>query len=219
MRKSIQFALLLLFSCLAVVNGQKGKTTAEIKFEMISDEIDTSMSQTYITHAFTEGKQAIEMDLFGGMIWSRVISYEDQPENSRLYISAYGMNYEIIELTEEYLESGINIGNVSNAEEVTYDKKDKKKILGYKCYKANVKLNTGETNEYYITEKIQHPRGEVEGSEIVLKGYPLELKMIDETGSESMLKAVEVNEKIESDIFEEKEGYEQMTYEEFENMQ
>lgn len=219
MRKSVQFAILLLFGCLAVVNGQKGKTTAEIKFEMFSDEIDTTLGRTYITHAFTDGKQGIEMDLFDGMMWSRIVSYEEQPEKSRMYLSGYGMNYEITDLSEEYLESGINVGNLTNAEEVTYNKKDKKKILGYKCYKASLKLNTGQVNEYYITEKIQHPSGTGESGEIQLKGYPLELKMVDEEGAESRLKAIEVHEEIESDIFGEVDGYEQMTYEEFESMQ
>ena len=48
------------------------------------------------------------------------------------------MKYEIIEVGEEALKANKGFGDLENAIEVSYDKKDTKEIAGFKCYKREL---------------------------------------------------------------------------------
>ncbi|MBN1949988.1 MAG: hypothetical protein JXQ23_10095 [Clostridia bacterium] len=219
MKKIVLLTILLLIAGIMTVNGQKKISSSQIKFEMLSEGMDTSeMGHSFITHAFSTGRQVVDMNLLDGLMNSRIISDEENPDKSRMYIDAYGMKYLITNLSEEYVNNGINIGNLSNTVEITYDEKDKKKILGYKCYKVFLKMETGEVNECYITEKIAHPKGYIKALDENIKGYPLELILTDEGGGKTSLIAVDVQKEITAELFDDLEGYEEMTYEEFEQM-
>ncbi|MGW8123066.1 hypothetical protein ACV07N_10455 [Roseivirga echinicomitans] len=93
---------------------------------------------------------------------------------------------------------GIDIGKF---ESIKYDKRDTKVILGYECYRANLKLADGSEQVYYITEKIKASGYQHLGQNEGISGYPLEIQLIKDGSIDRVFKAVEIISGLPEDQF------------------
>ena len=161
---------------------------------------------------FDEKMQATDMNMMGGMMLMKTITPVGNLKDSKMTIEVMGMKYEIIEIGEEALKESKGIGNLENALEVSYDKKDTKEIAGFKCYKAIVKMNDGTTNDFYITEGIAVQ--DSKDAKVKLAGYPLQMKTTTQQGEMTMT-ATSFSKDLPKDCFSVGEGFTKVTMEEF----
>ena len=190
---------------------KKGSVT--YKMEMTgNDEASAMMGESTMAVHFDEKMQATDMNMMGGMMLMKTITPVGNLKDSKMTIEVMGMKYEIIEIGEEALKESKGIGNLENALEVSYDKKDTKEIAGFKCYKAIVKMNDGTTNDFYITEGIAVQ--DSKDAKVKLAGYPLQMKSTTQQGEMTMT-ATSFSKDLPKDCFSVGEGFTKVTMEEF----
>ncbi len=191
-----------------------------MKFEMSTDDNDSPelamMGGSTLDFYFTGKMQRMDMNMMGGLMRIQTIVPMENPKDAAILMDMMGQKYQIVELSEDDINSSNSFMNMDNVESVTYDEKDKKDIAGYSCYKANVKMGNGSTLKYYITEKIQPPAGIAKKDQLVLKGYPLEMIIDTGQGFEMVFKATEVLKEVPKGSFDIPSGYTKKTMEEFE---
>ena len=193
---------------------KKGSVT--YKMEMTgNDEASAMMGESTMAVHFDEKMQATDMNMMGGMMLMKTITPVGNLKDSKMTIEVMGMKYEIIEIGEEALKESKGIGNLENALEVSYDKKDTKEIAGFKCYKAIVKMNDGTTNDFYITEGIAVQ--DSKDAKVKLAGYPLQMKTTTQQGEMTMT-ATSFSKDLPKDCFSVGEGFTKVTMEEFQKL-
>lgn len=220
MKKIFQLTFLLLaFVALSVSTfAQKKIKEGVVKFEMSTDGQDDAMAMlggTTLDFYFNGKMQKMDMSMMGGLMRIQTIIPIENPKEAALLMDMMGQKYQIVELTEDDLNSSNNFMNMDEVNEVIYDEKDKKDIAGYPCYLAKVKMNNGMEMKYYITEKIQPPVGVKTKDQVKLKGYPLEMTIDTGQGIEMVFTAKEVSTQLEKGVFDIPEGYTKKTMEEF----
>ena len=210
----IVFATLLIAS--TSIQAQTALKKGSVTYKMNvsgNDEAAAMMGESTITIHFDEKNQATEMSMMGGMVLTKTITPTDNIKNSKMAIEARGMKYEISDAGEEASKSNNSIGNLDNAIEVVFDKKDTKEIVGFKCYKAKVKMNDGSITDFYITEAIA-PQQSSKEAKVKLSGYPLEIKITNDQ-SDITMTATSFAKEIPKDCFIIGDGYTKVTMEEF----
>lgn len=210
----IVFSLLLIssFAIQAQNTLKKGSVTYKISMSG-NDETAAMMGESTMSVHFDEKTQATDMNMMGGMMLMKTITPIANVKDAKMAIEVMGMKYEIIEVGEEALKANKGLGNLENAIDVTYDKKDTKEITGFKCYKATVKMNDGTSSVFYITDAIA-PQQSVKESKVKLAGYPLEIKVSTPQGNMTMT-ASSFSKELPKDCFTIGEGYTKITMEEF----
>ena len=210
----IAFAFILLAG--VSINAQTALKKGSVTYKMSltgNDEAAAMMGESTISVHFDEKNQATDMNMMGGMMMMKTITPIGNLKDSKMAIEVMGMKYEIIEVGEEALKANKGLGNLENALEVSYDKKDTKEIAGFKCYKATVKMNDGTKSTYYITEAIV-PQISATESKLKLAGYPLEITTQTAQG-EMVMKATKFSKEVPAEAFKVGEGYTKTTMEEF----
>lgn len=208
--KKITFLLLAFTSTAFYAQVKTGVITYDMT--MSDNEEMAAMGSNTIKVSFTDKSNATQIDMIGGMISIKTITIDkNEPKNTRVLMDAMGQKLEIV--GEANLMSNSELSSLKNAESVTYNKKDTKKILGFDCYKAFVKMNNGTTSDFYITEAIT-PQNKPE-DKVKLTGYPLEITVNTERGKVNML-AVLFEKEPSVNCFVIPEGYEKVTPEELE---
>ena len=210
----IAFALLLLAS--VSMNAQTALKKGSVTYKMSmsgNDEAAAMMGESTISVHFDEKNQATDMSMMGGMMLMKTIMPLGNVKDTKMAIEVMGMKYEIIEASEETLKSNKNLGDLENAAEVIYDKKDIKEIAGFKCYKAVVKMNDGTSSDFYITDAIA-PQQTAKETKVKLSGYPLEIKVSTGQG-DMVMTATSFSKELPKDCFTIGEGYTKVTMEEF----
>lgn len=220
MKKIFQltFHLLAFVALSASSFAQKKIKEGVVKFEMSTDGQDDAMAMlggTTLDFYFNGKMQKMDMSMMGGLMRIQTIIPIENPKEAALLMDMMGQKYQIVELSEDDLNSSNNFMNMDEVEKVTYEEKDKKDIAGYPCYLAKVKMNNGMEMKYYITEKIQPPVGVKTKDQVKLKGYPLEMTIDTGQGMEMVFTAKEVSTKLEKGVFDIPEGYTKKTMEEF----
>jgi hypothetical protein len=209
----IAFALFLLAS--VSLNAQTALKKGSVTYKMTmsgNDEAAAMMGESTISVHFDEKNQATDMNMMGGMMTMKTITPIGNLKDAKMAIEVMGMKYEIIEVGEEALKANKGLGNLENALEVSYDKKDTKEIAGFKCYKATVKMNDGTSSDFYITDEIAPQQ--TEETKVKLAGYPLEVKVTTEQG-EMLMTATSFSKELPKDCFKIGEGYTKVTMEDF----
>lgn len=210
MKKFTQFALVAfaIFSTQIYAQTKTGAVTYDMT--MPDNEQMAQMGSNTIKISFTEKSTATQMDMMGGMISIKTITTDkNNIKDTRMLMDAMGSKYEI---TGEAENMGKNdFGSLKDAESVTYDKKDTKEILGFKCYKAVVKMNTGGVSNFYITEAIA-TQGKAT-DKLKLNGFPLEIEA-GEGDTKVILKATAFEKTVSDKCFVVPEGYKKVTQEE-----
>ncbi|WP_322550324.1 hypothetical protein [Flavobacterium psychraquaticum] len=215
MKKITTIAATFLLFAGVTMNAQTAlkKGSVTYKMEMTgNDEASAMMGESTMAVHFDEKMQATDMNMMGGMMLMKTITPVGNLKDSKMTIEVMGMKYEIIEIGEEALKESKGIGNLENALEVSYDKKDTKEIAGFKCYKAIVKMNDGTTNDFYITEGIAVQ--DSKDAKVKLAGYPLQMKTTTQQGEMTMT-ATSFSKDLPKDCFSVGEGFTKVTMEEF----
>jgi len=209
--KNLKQIALVAFTILSIQFYAQTKTGA-VTYEMTmpDNEQMAQMGTNTIKLSFNEKSTATQIDMMGGMISMKTITVDkNNPKDSRMFMDAMGTRYEITGEAEGFGNS--DISSLKNAESVTYDKKDTKEILGYKCYKATVKMTGGANGIFYITEAILPQYKATD--KIKLAGLPLEIEA-GEGESKVILKATAFDKVVSEKTFVAPEGYKKVTQEE-----
>jgi hypothetical protein len=210
----IAFAFLLFAG--VTMNAQalkKGSVTYKLAL-IGNDEAAAMMGESTLTVHFDEKTQATEMNMMSGMMLMKTITPLGNVKETKMAVEVMGMKYEIIEAGEEALNSNNGIGNLENATDVSYDKNDVKEIVGFKCYKANVKMIDGTSTIFYITEAIA-PQTPIKETKIKLAGYPLEIITSTPQGDMTMTATSFAKESPKDCFVISGEGYTKVTMEQF----
>ncbi len=206
--KKLAFVALAIVSTQFYAQTKTGSVTYEMS--MPDNEEMAAMGTNTIKISFDEKSSATQMDMMGGMMSVKTISVDkNNPKDTRILMDMMGKKYE---LTGE--SSGIgnsDVASLKDAESVSYDKNATKEILGFKCYKALVKMNDGTVNTFYITEAIAGQSSPTD--KLKLTGFPLEIEVNSPNGK-VLLVATGVDKAPTASCFIIPEGYKKVTQEE-----
>jgi hypothetical protein len=177
---------------------------------MPDNEEMAAMGTNTIKISFNEKSSATQMDMMGGMISVKTISLDkNNAKDTRMLMDMMGKKYEVTGGADGF--GNTDVATLKDAESVTYDKKDTKEILGYKCYKAIVKMSGGTMSNFYITEAIAVQSKA--DDKIKLAGFPLEIEVNSEKGK-VIMKATAFDKAPSTNCFTIPEGYKKVTQEE-----
>ena len=204
----------LAFVAFAIVSTQfyAQTKTGVVTYEMTmpDNEEMAAMGTNTIKISFDEKSSATQLDMMGGMISVKTISMDkNNPKETRMLMDMMGKKYEVTGEAEGFANT--DVASLKDAESVTYDKKATKEILGYKCYKALVTMNSGVVNTFYITEAIAVQS--LPADKLKLTGFPLEVEVNSEKGKVVLLATV-VDKAPSASCFTVPEGYKKVTQEE-----
>lgn len=205
--KQISVCLLLLVSMSSI--GQM--TSGVVTYKMTSDnEQMAMMGDIIMTNYFDKENVAVEVDMMGGMVLTKVYKKINDPKSTKMTMDAMGNKYEITGI-DENASKGVDMADLDNIVTVTIDKASTKEIAGFKCYKASVTYKDDKSGEFYVTDDIKMAST---SNESKLKGFPLEMTI---TTPEAVLelKATEVSKDLPKEAFIVPEGFEKVTMEEF----
>ncbi|WP_329806672.1 hypothetical protein [Flavobacterium facile] len=206
--KQIALVAFAIFSTQFYAQTKTGAVTYEMT--MPDNEEMAAMGTNTIKISFNEKSSATQIDMMGGMISIKTITLDKtNVKDSRMLMDMMGKKYEVTGESAGFGNS--EVASLKDAESVTYDKKDTKEILGYKCYKAVVKMTGGTTSNFYVTEAIA-TQGKAE-DKIKLAGFPLEIEVNSEKGKIIML-ATAFDKVPSATCFTVPEGYKKVTQEE-----
>ena len=216
MKKITQIALtaLLFVGITATAQTQlkKGSVTYSMTMPGATEEM-AAMGESTITVHFDEKTQATDMSMMGGMMLMKTIVPTGNKKDSKMTMEVMGMKYEITDIGEQANKATNSVGNLENATEIVYDKKDTKEILGFKCYKATISMNDGSKSIFYVTDAIA-PQAVEADAKVKLTGYPLEMNVQTEQG-DMVMKATKFSKDVAAEAFKVGEGYTKVTMEEF----
>ena len=208
--KQISICLLLLASISTI-----GQTLSSgfVKYTMTSDNENMAMmGDVIITNYFNQTDNAIEIDMMGGMMITKIYTKFSDPKKPIVTMDAMGNKFQISEVDEK-AKGGTDFTDLKNVESITYDKKVTKEIAGYSCYKADIKYNNGKTAVFYLTEKINVKKVDDPEEKIKLEGFPLEMVIESEEGTLTIT-ATEVSKELPENSFVISDEYEKITMEE-----
>jgi GLPGLI family protein len=204
----------LAFIAFAIVSTQfyAQTKTGAVTYEMTmpDNEEMAAMGTNTIKISFDEKSSATQLDMMGGMISVKTISIDkNNPKDTRMLMEMMGKKYEVTGEAEGFANT--DVASLKDAESVTYDKKATKEILGYKCYKALVTMNSGVVNTFYVTDAIAVQS--LPTDKLKLTGFPLEVEVNSEKGKVVLL-ATAVDKAPSTSCFTVPEGYKKVTQEE-----
>lgn len=206
--KQIALVAFAIFSTQFYAQTKTGVVTYEMS--MPDNEEMAAMGTNTIKISFNEKSSATQMDMMGGMISIKTISLDKtNAKDTRMLMDMMGKKYEVTGESEGF--GNADVGSLKDAESVTYDKKATKEILGYKCYKAIVKMSNGTISNLFVTDAIT-PQGKTD-DKLKLTGFPLEIEVNSEKGKVIML-ATAFEKEPSVNCFTVPEGYKKVTQEE-----
>ncbi|MES2863319.1 MAG: hypothetical protein V4666_04315 [Bacteroidota bacterium] len=206
--KQIALVAFAIFSTQFYAQTKSGAVTYEMT--MPDNEQVAQMGTNTIKVSFNEKSSATQVDMMGGMISMKTITADkNNIKDTRMLMDMMGEKYELTGESEAFGNN--DIGSLKDAESVTYDKKDTKEIIGYKCYKANIVMTGGLKSAFYITEAIAPQTKTTD--KLKLAGFPLEIEA-GEGESKVILKATAFDKAVSEKTFIVPEGYKKVTQEE-----
>ena len=174
------------------------------------------MGNTSLDFYFKDQHQRMDMKMMNGMMRVQTFVQLNQLTSSAILMDMMGQKYHITELEEKDLDENNNFMNMNNVKTISYNKKDKKVIANYPCYLAVITTKDDQTHKYYITERIKPPTGLKQKTDIMLKGYPLEMIIPNDQFGNMIFTATSVSAEVTGNDFKIPEGYKQITMAEFE---
>jgi hypothetical protein len=206
--KQIALVAFAIFSTQFYAQTKTGAVTYDMT--MPDNEQMAAMGSNTIKISFNEKSTATQMDMMGGMVSMKTITVDkNNAKDTRILMDMMGKKYEVTGGTEGFGNS--DIGSLKDAESITYDKKSTKEILGYKCYKAIVKMSNGTISNFFVTDAIT-AQGKAD-DKLKLTGFPLEIEVNSEKGKVIML-ATAFEKEPSANCFTVPEGYKKVTQEE-----
>ncbi len=198
------------------VFAQKMMKKGVVKFEVTdisSDDPQASMMKgTTMDLYFTKEKQRVEINMMGGLV--RVNTISNPAAKEEVVLSDMMGSKTMVKTPAADIDKRKEEMEKINKLVISYDKKDTKKIAGFDTYRANIKMESGDTIVAYITQQIQPENSYFNKMFKGLDGFPLEY-IISVQGMKMTYAALEVSDAIDAKAFEIPEGYEEITMEEF----
>ncbi len=219
--KALSTVLLCAFFSLVLLpasQAQKKLKQGVITYELVSDFDEPGMEMlkgTEVKLAFMGKKSRMDMRMMGGMLSMTTIADADHPEATKLLFDMMGQKLEVEVSPDEAPDMQL----LPQAEGQAVWTKEKKKIAGYKCRKAVVKMPDGGTAEFWLAKKINPADNPMTAQVANLKGkgMPLEFK-VNQGGVELVFRAKSVSPEVDASMFEVPEGYQKVTAEELQQM-
>lgn len=206
--KQIALVAFAIFSTQFYAQTKTGVVTYEMT--MPDNEEMAAMGTNTIKISFNEKSSATQMDMMGGMISVKTITLDKgNAKDTRMLMDMMGKKYEVTGESEGF--GNADLASLKDAESITYDKKDTKEILGYKCYKAIIKMSNGTISNLFVTDAIT-AQGKAD-DKLKLNGFPLEIEANSEKGKVIML-ATAFEKEPSANCFTVPEGYKKVTQEE-----
>lgn len=209
--------VILLFTFSIFSYAQKTLKAASVAYELTEIESDAPevqmMKGSSMNLYFNKKKQKIEMSFMGGLM--EVVNITDlKTEKNTMLTNIMGQKT-LVRMSKEEAEAQ-KAKNTKQNFEVTYDKNDKKEIVGYNCYKAVLKSKDGSTVNAYVTDEIKTKVNFFKDMFPGLNVFPLEYS-IENAGIAMVFSAQKFETSVDSDVFKiPTEGYTEMTFAEFE---
>ena len=220
MKKISIYSVLILSIILlsASVQAQKKITEGSVILKLEADESNEDQFQfgdNTMEYYFSGAKIRCAMKMMGGLIVMQSIEDKSNEENNGFYVDHLGHKIEVISDSDAEVQLMTLPVMAEGFEEVEYVKNDRKTILGYDCYKTKILNNDGSSATYYITEKILPKVIYRNKKANLLKGFPLELRMLA-NGTEVVYTASELKKNSEVSDFElQRDQYTKMTMAEY----
>lgn len=203
-------------------NAQKISKSAHIKMEVTDvssqDESMKPFTQMFLgtksEYYFHDHKTLMIQNMMGGMISSSTLI--DQTSNQMEMLIDLAGNKNYFETDKDQMDSK----NLDKSKpSITYDKNDKKNILGYQCYKAVMQTQEGLVMKFFVTDDIEIDAQGIQGlKDVELNGFPLEMTT-ETNGLTLTYTATEINENFDKKVFNlDKSGFKKITLEEFNQM-
>jgi hypothetical protein len=244
------FLLVFLVAGLQNVSAQKelkeGTITIGITDLQVDDPSAAPQLQMIKTAtmniAFTKDQSLVTGNVMGGMMKMQML-FKTDPKDMLMLIDAMGQkmmtelkadDFAEMEKKAKEAQEKAKEGDEEFDYDVTYDKKDKKKISGYDCYKANIVVNNKEAKEnnikiaLYVTDAIKYPASMMESikssgaPELKLKEMPLEITISGGEkgkGGSITFAATKIENIVDKSIFKlNSTGYEKMDMEDLQKM-
>lgn len=192
--------------------------------------------------AFTKDQSLVTGNVMGGMMKMQML-FKTDPKDMLMLIDAMGQKMMTELKADDFAEyekkakEAQEKAKDSDEEfdyDVTYDKKDKKNISGYDCYKANIVINNKEAKEnnikvsLYVTNAIKYPASMMESMkssgapELKLTEVPLEITISGGEkgkGGSITFAATKIEKTVDKSLFKlDTTGYEKMDMEELQKM-
>ena len=221
--KKMMRPLLLLLAVFTIANSataqkklKKGKVTYKLDLaEMKDNPMASMLGDINLSFFFDPTRQSLDVGVMG-MLSLKVIQPVNASSAGTVLMNMFGQKYQVSDLNPAEFLNG-KTGSTGNSQlEVTYDKKDKKTILGYKCCKAEVNPPDGSKVVFYISNKIKSTLMDGLTNFPKLKGFPLEVIITAPNGSVNRLTASDISGNFSDDVFKIGEGYKKTTMKELE---
>ena len=158
---------------------------------------------------YVDGQKS-RMDQDMGMGTSMVVIANSKTDESTIYVDA-GMKKIKIEVPKDKAEE---MKQENGDMKITYYDDESLQILGYEAKKAIINAGGNEITVYY-TEKL--PTISANEQFETLKGFPLYYEL-ENSGMTIITQASEIVKDFDKKLLEPLEGYEEITYEEFQQM-
>lgn len=166
---------------------------------------------------FLPKKSLTKINMMGGMTTTTVL-IDEQSENNLYLMSLMGQKIKL-DLTKEELKKMQSGENSAADMEIRYFKDQKREILGYSCYKAEmiIKSTKDVGMTLWVTDKIKTNAQVAQGMETeMLKGFPLAYEVSVQGQFKMMMEATKFEKDFDKTVFNvNTKGYKSMTYDEF----
>lgn len=211
--KKLIIALVAVAMALPTLAQKKfeGSVTYDIEYKDIPSEMAAmeAMLPEDMTMLIKGEKTRVEQSM--GMGMSQVVIADTKTGGGTLLMNMMGKKM-AIEMSKDQLEKLQKEKKEEKKPEIEYVSGDEKEIAGYKCKKAVVKADGGASVVIYYTEEL--PAGASKDFK-ELKGFPLEYT-VDSGMFKMKMTATKVSkEKLDAALFSIPDGYDKMTFEEF----
>ncbi len=221
------FAFLFLTSLLGLYaqTMEQGQIKMEVIEASANDpqmgQVVGAMKGTTQNISFDKSKQQIQITMMGGMMKMNI--YQDHEDRSmETYMDMMGQKIRTVLSAEQMAAQEEESKEVMERAKLTEDKSDRKKILGYDCYKTTIEMESnGQAirSVLYVTDKIKVPQTFIQNMQnLKLNGTPMEINM--SMGSMKLTyQAVEISDKLPADFYKKPEGkYTDMDMEQLKKM-
>lgn len=219
--------LMLAAFTFTAVQAQKKMSKGSVTLTMEEIESDNPgaamLAGSAMTFYFAGDKQKMDLNMMSGLMKIQTVSSIKKPEDAFMLMDMMGMKYHIVEIKPEDIAETNSFSNFDNLTSITYDKKDRKKILDYDCYRADATSVDGNKMVFYITEKITPPRPNISKEGFAeLDGFPLQMRVVTPIDGlddlEMIFTATEIARALPDGVFDppsESDGFQKVTMEEF----
>jgi hypothetical protein len=222
----IVFIFFLSLNTAGLISAQKALTTGSITYDMKMDKNNPMagmLSNTNMVVSFKGKLVKTVINVMGGMVNVNMIMDSDAKKGIMLMsMPMMGKNM-AVEMTPDDVKNAESKSKENQAlSKIEYNKKNNKKIAGFKCHQAIAKVSgMPDGITLYVTDKIKPAaQSQIQNQIPGLNGFPLGLEVV-QAGMKINFEATKVDKAIPADSEFDMSipaGFQKVTMEELKNM-